>query len=98
MRVENFDVDPGSSNADGLCPGHDRQDPLFFLDSAYLAVTKDSSGPVKLDGTKVELPAQAAAALNTTSSRNALQSGMLIGIAHVTARLTRIKQVAATGR
>lgn len=71
--------------------------PLFFLDSAYPAVTKDSSDHVKLDATKVELTAQAAAALNTTSSRNALQSGMLIGIAH-TARLTRTKHVDATGR
>jgi len=60
--------------------------PLFFLDGSGLQITKDAAGHAKLDGIKVELTAQAAAALNKTISVTAFQPRLLIGSAHITVR------------
>ncbi len=85
LTVENFDVDPGSSMLMASVKGMSSKIPLFFLDGSGLEITKDSAGHAKLDGTKVELTAEAAAALNKTFSVTAFQPRMLIGIAHITA-------------
>jgi len=85
LTVENFDVDPGTSMLMASVKGMSGKIPLFFLDGSGLEITKDSEGHAKLDGTKVELTAEAASALNKTFSVTAFQPRMLIGIAHITA-------------
>ncbi len=87
LTVENFDVDLGTSmlmaSVNGSTAG---KIPLFFLDGSGLQITKDAAGHAKLDGTKVELTAESAAALNKTFSVTAFQPRLLIGIAHITVR------------
>ena len=86
LTVENFDVDPGTSMLMASAKGSSgAKIPLFFLDGSGLQITKDAAGHAKLDGTKVELTAESAAALNKTFSVTAFQPRMLIGIAHITA-------------
>jgi len=86
LTVENFDVDPGTSMLMASVKGSSgAKIPLFFLDGSGLQITKDAAGHAKLDGTKVELTAESAAALNKTFSVTAFQPRMLIGIAHITA-------------
>ncbi len=85
LTVENFDVNPGTSMLMASVKGSSGKIPLFFLDGSGLKITKDAAGHAKLDGTKVELTAEAAAALNKTFSVTAFQPRMLIGIAHITA-------------
>jgi hypothetical protein len=86
LTVQNFDVDPGASmlTAEVKEMGNARV-PLFFLDGSNLAITKDAQGRAKLDGTKVELTATAAGALNKTFGVTAFMPNMEIGIAHITA-------------
>lgn len=86
LTVQNFDVDPGASmlTAEVKEMGNARV-PLFILDGTNLAITKDSQGRAKLDGTKVELTETAAGALNKTFNVQAFKAGMQIGVAHITA-------------
>jgi hypothetical protein len=86
LTVQNFDVDPGTSmlTAEVKEMGNARV-PLFILDGTDLAITKDSQGRAKLDGTKVELTETAAGALNKTFGVQAFKPMMQIGIAHITA-------------
>jgi hypothetical protein len=86
LTVQNFDVDPGTSmlTAEVKEMGNARV-PLFFLDGSNLAISMDSAGHAKLDGTKVELTETAAGALNKTFGVQAFKANMLIGIAHITA-------------
>jgi hypothetical protein len=86
LTVQNFDVDPGASmlTAEVKEMGNARV-PLFFLDGSNLAITKDSQGRAKLDGTKVELTETAAGALNKTFGVTAFKPMMQIGVAHITA-------------
>ncbi len=86
LTVENFDINPGTSMLMASVKGTSgAKIPLFFLDGSNLQITKDAAGHAKLDGTKVELTAESAAALNKTFSVTAFQPRMLIGIAHITA-------------
>jgi hypothetical protein len=86
ITVQNFDVDPGTSmlTAEVKEMGNARV-PLFILDGTNLAISMDSAGHAKLDGTKVELTETAAGALNKTFGVQAFKANMLIGIAHITA-------------
>lgn len=85
LAVSDFVVDPGTSMLTATVAGKPGF-PLFFLDGSQLAINKDGAGDFKLDGTKVELTSQAAAALNSTLKVTAFQPRMLIGIAHITAK------------
>ena len=84
LAVSDFVVDPGASMLTATVGGK-AGFPLFVLDGSELAISKDSAGHAKLDGTKVELTEQAATALNETFKVTAFQPRMLIGIAHITA-------------
>jgi hypothetical protein len=87
LTVQNFDVDPGASmlTAEVKEMGNARV-PLFILDGTNLQITPpNAQGQAKLDGTKVELTATAAGALNKTFGVTAFMPGMEIGIAHITA-------------
>lgn len=84
LEVSDFVVDPGASMLTATVGGKPGF-PLFFLDGSGLKISKDSAGNSKLDGTKVELTSDAAAALNSTFKVTAFQPRMLIGIAHITA-------------
>jgi hypothetical protein len=88
LTVENFDIDPGKS----LLTAHVKQMndaaiPLFFLDGSNLQITPPGAdGIAKLDGTKVELTAEAAAAINKYFGVTAFKQGILFGIAHIQAK------------
>ena len=88
LTVENFDVDPGKS----LLTAHvkemnDAAIPLFFLNGTDLQITPPGSdGIAKLDGTKVELTAEAADAINKYFGVTAFKKGIPFGIAHIQAK------------
>jgi len=84
LTVENFDVNPGTSMLTASVNGMRGKIPLFFLDGSNLTITKDAAGHGKLDGAKVELTAEAAAALNETFGVTAFQPRLLVGVAHIT--------------
>ncbi|HEX4018500.1 MAG TPA: hypothetical protein VHX15_17310, partial [Frankiaceae bacterium] len=86
--VENFDVDPGKSLLTAQVKQmNDASIPLFFLDGSNLAITPPGSdGIAKLDGTKVELTAEAADAINKYFGVTAFKKGIMFGIAHIQAK------------
>jgi hypothetical protein len=88
LTVENFAIDPGTSML--MAQVKEMKDatiPLFFLDGSDLQITPPGSdGIAKLDGTKVELSAPAAQAINTYFGVTAFKARMLIGIAHIQAK------------
>lgn len=85
LTVQNFVVDPGTSMLTAeVKEMNNAKVPLFFLDGSNLQITPTSTG-AKLDGTKVELTATAAQALNSTFGVQAFKPMMEIGIAHITA-------------
>ena len=88
LTVENFDVDPGTSILTAQVKQmKDAKIPLFFLDGSNLQVTPPGAdGIAKLDGTKVELTAEAAAAMNKYFGVSAFKKGIPIGIAHIQAK------------
>ena len=83
VDATDFVVNPGDSMLYATI-GKTYNFPLFFLDGSALQVTS-SNGVVHLDGTKVELTPQAAAALNAAFGTTALQPYTLVGIAHIVA-------------
>lgn len=87
LTVENFDVNPGTSILNAQVKEmNDATIPLFKLDGTDLVVTPPSAADgnlAKLDGTKVELTAEAAAAINKYFGVTAFKEGILIGIAHI---------------
>jgi hypothetical protein len=88
LTVENFDINPGTSILNAQVKEMaDATIPLFKLDGTDLVVTPPGSdGIAKLDGTKVELTADAAAAINKYFGVTAFKEGILIGIAHIQAK------------
>ncbi len=88
LTVENFDVDPGKSLLTAQVKEmNDATIPLFFLDGTDLQITPPGAdGIAKLDGTKVELTAEAAAAINKYFGVTAFKQGILFGIAHIQAK------------
>jgi hypothetical protein len=87
LTVENFDVNPGTSILNAQVKEmNDATIPLFKLDGTDLVVTPPTAADgnlAKLDGTKVELTAEAAAAINKYFGVTAFKEGILIGIAHI---------------
>ena len=60
--------------------------PLFFLDGRTLnpLEVNEADGTAVLEGTTVKLKAEAAELLNTTFGVDALQEGLVIGVAEIT--------------
>ncbi len=88
VTATDFVVNPGNSMLYATVTGGGQvlgyNVPLFFLDGSNLQISQ-SGGAYHLDGTKVELTATAASALNKAFSTTALMPNTPIGIAHIIA-------------
>ena len=89
VELENFDVDPGKSvltgdvSVDGKEAVADA--PLFFLDGRTLKpLEAKDDGTAVLEGTTVKLKQEAADLLNETFGIDALEAGLVIGVAKIT--------------
>ena len=89
VELENFDVDPGKSvltgdvSVDGTEAAPDA--PLFFLDGRTLnPLEANDDGTAVLEGTTVKLKQEAADLLNETFGIDALEAGLVIGVAKIT--------------
>jgi hypothetical protein len=89
VELTDFVVDPGRSvltgtvTVDGEPAAQDA--PLFFLDGRTLKpLDARDNGTAVLEGTTVKLKAEAADLLNTTFGIDALQEGLVIGVATIT--------------
>ena len=58
--------------------------PLFFLDGRTLKPLETAGDTAILEGTTVKLKAEAADLLNKTFGTDALQGGLVIGVAKIT--------------
>ncbi len=89
VELEDFDVDPGRSvltgdvSVDGKEAVADA--PLFFLDGRTLnPLQAGDDGTAVLEGTTVKLKQEAADLLNKTFGIDALEAGLVIGVAKIT--------------
>jgi hypothetical protein len=89
VELTDFVVDPGASvltgtvSVDGEVAAEDA--PLFFLDGRTLnPLAVNDDGTAVLEGTTVKLKAEAAELLNTTFGVDALEEGLVIGVAKIT--------------
>ena len=90
VELTDFVVDPGKSvltgkvTVDGEVAAESA--PLFFLDGRTLnpLEVNEGNGTAVLEGTTVKLKAEAAELLNTTFGVDALQEGLVIGVAKIT--------------
>jgi hypothetical protein len=89
VELTDFNVDPGASVLTGrvTVDGEVAVDeaPLFFLDGSTLEPLRTTEdGRAVLEGTTVELKAEAAELLNETFGIDALEEGLTIGVAKIT--------------
>jgi len=90
VELTNFTVDPGTpARLFGDVAVNGRQAaasaPLFDLDGTTLnPISMDSSGNAVLQGTTVKLSPEAAGLLNQTFGTDALEGGLVIGVATIT--------------
>jgi hypothetical protein len=89
VEITNFTVDPGTpARLFGDVSVNGQQAvasaPLFDLDGSTLNPPAMEDGNAVLQGTEVELSAEAAGLLNQTFGTDALAGGLLIGIATIT--------------
>jgi hypothetical protein len=90
VELTDFVVDPGESvltgkvSVDGEVAAESA--PLFFLDGRTLnpLEVNEGNGTAVLEGTTVKLKAEAAELLNTTFGVDALEEGLVIGVAKIT--------------
>ena len=89
VELTDFVVDPGESvltgkvTVDGEVAAESA--PLFFLDGRTLnPLDVNDNGTAVLEGTTVKLKAEAAELLNKTFAVDALQEGLVIGVAKIT--------------
>ena len=89
VELTDFEVDPGKSlltgkvSVDGKVAAESA--PLFFLDGRTLNPLKtNDDGTAELEGTTVKLKQEAADLLNQTFEVDALQAGLVIGVAKIT--------------
>ena len=89
VELTDFVVDPGKSvltgtvSVDGKVAAQSA--PLFFLDGRTLEpLQAKENGTAVLQGTTVKLKAEAAELLNTTFGVDALEEGLVIGVATIT--------------
>jgi hypothetical protein len=89
VELTDFVVDPGASVLTGTVSvdGKVAADaaPLFFLDGRTLnPLQVNNDGTAVLEGTTVKLKAEAAQLLNETFAVDALEEGLVIGVAKIT--------------
>ncbi|MDQ5808585.1 MAG: hypothetical protein M3320_07915 [Actinomycetota bacterium] len=89
VDLENFVVDPGTSTLTGKVSVDGKvaaeSAPLFFLDGRTLQPLRTTDdGRAVLEGTTVKLKAEAAQLLNETYGIDALEEGLVIGVAKIT--------------
>jgi hypothetical protein len=89
VELEDFVVDPGGSVLTGKVSVNGEEAvasaPLFFLDGRTLNPLKaKDDGTAVLQGTTVKLKAEAADLLNKTFKIDALEEGLVIGVATIT--------------
>ena len=89
VELTDFVVDPGKSVLTGTVSVNGEEAvpsaPLFFLDGRTLEPLKTgSNGTAILEGTTVKLKAEAAQLLNDTFKIDALEEGLVIGVAKIT--------------
>ena len=89
VDLENFVVDPGTSTLTGRVSVDGKvaaeSAPLFFLDGRTLQPLRTTDdGRAVLEGTTVKLKAEAADLLNQTYGIDALEEGLVIGVAKIT--------------
>ena len=88
VELTNFVIDPGKSvltgkvTVDGKVAAESA--PLFFLDGRTLKPLETEGSTAILEGTTVKLKAEAAELLNKTFGTDALQGGLVIGVAKIT--------------
>lgn len=88
VELTNFVIDPGKSvltgkvTVDGKVAAESA--PLFFLDGRTLKPLEAEGSTAILEGTTVKLKAEAADLLNKTFGTDALQGGLVIGVAKIT--------------
>ena len=88
VELTDFVVDPGASvltgkvSVDGEVAAESA--PLFFLDGRTLEPLQASGATAVLEGTTVKLKEEAATLLNDTFGTDALQAGLVIGVAKIT--------------
>src|SRR5262245_23686393 len=89
VELTDFVIDPGKSvltgkvTVDGQVAAESA--PLFFLDGRTLKPLETEGDTAILEGTTVKLKAEAAELLNSTFGTDALQGGLVIGVAKITA-------------
>lgn len=89
VELTDFEIDPGKSVLTGTVTVDDNvaaeSAPLFFLDGRTLNPLKtNDDGTAELEGTTVKLKQEAADLLNQTFDVDALQAGLVIGVAKIT--------------
>jgi hypothetical protein len=88
VELTDFVIDPGKSvltgkvTVDGKVAAESA--PLFFLDGRTLKPLETEGSTAILEGTTVKLKAEAADLLNNTFGTDALQGGLVIGVAKIT--------------
>jgi hypothetical protein len=88
VELTDFVVDPGASvltgkvSVDGEVAAESA--PLFFLDGRTLEPLQASGSTAVLEGTTVKLKDEAATLLNDTFGTDALQGGLVLGVAKIT--------------
>ncbi len=88
VELTDFVIDPGASvltgkvSVDGKVAAESA--PLFFLDGRTLQPLQAKGSTAVLEGTTVKLKAEAATLLNDTFGTDALEGGLVIGVAKIT--------------
>ena len=88
VELTDFVIDPGASvltgkvSVDGEVAAESA--PLFFLDGRTLEPLRAAGATAVLEGTTVKLKEEAATLLNDTFGTDALQAGLVIGVAKIT--------------
>ncbi len=87
-ELTNFEIDPGTSKlyGDVAVNGESAADHAFIfqLDGSTLKPLQTEGDTAILEGTKVEMSDDAAALLNDTFNSDAVEGGLLVGIAKIT--------------
>lgn len=85
LTVTDFMVNPGNSILYATVGGAGDVVPLLDLDGSKVAMTTDSSGRIRLDGTVAKLSSAAAEALNKTFGVSVFTAGIPLGVVHIIA-------------
>ncbi len=86
VTLSDFVVDPGDSLLYASVNGVPDKAPLLQLDGRKVAVSKDGSGDVVLNGTVANLTNSAATALDSAFGTQAIKGGTPLGTVHLVAK------------